>query len=427
VKRHIPGSLESHDFALSVASQGFVSFSNFALMFLLLRSLSLEEFGYFALISTISIFCQQVFIGNLLINPYINISSRLFHALAHYEKAFYTNALALIVIIAVGATLTLTALRGMGSTSLVHGAATACYFFVFGASELLRRQLSARGFHRFMALAEACRAIGTVILIGMLASTGRLGLINSIFVIVVFSLLYCIAAGLRLSMRIGSSYITATTKRHLREGGGFMIAGVFASGKDTLLQVLVAAIFGEAALGSLRAAQLPFGLANPILTSLDYFMPKTLRRELDSFTAKQFRVKYRNRLLTYTFVFGMYVGAIALAAITVMPVLVTDKAPEPTLIWLFALNYALMMAVGLTGIYVRILSLFKPALTSEFFAAAFSVLAFVLTAPIFGLASAILGAVVGYFTSLTLLAYRVLARLEFFKQRERKSPHATRA
>jgi len=389
-------------FLLAVGSQGFVSLGNFAVMFMLLRQLSLDDFGFFALVSTIYLYAQQVLFANLLSNPYINVSARLLHARARYEASFYAGSFMLVGVAAFCAGAILFLWRGADAASFILSSGAAYYVFTCCMTEFIRRQLSVGGNYRYIAVAEICRAAASIGVVVLLIVAGRLNLVTAFASLATVNVVYCGLAGAKLGIRPRSSNISAAARRHFREGGTFVIAGAFATTKDIVLQILVAVLLGDAALGLLRAAQLPFGLANPVLTSLDHFLPVRVRNELDTEPSERISANYRWRLVAYTLTFASYVATIAIMAAVLMPRVLPEERVDQVYIWLFALSYPLMMAVGVVSLYIRLLSLFRPALISAMFSAVASVGAFALALPWLGAAAAVVGAVVGLLVTIVL-------------------------
>lgn len=261
------------DASYSFLIQVVASASNFAVALILMRFVTLDQFGAYVYVVLFGAFAANFSI-RLLGQVYHYCLPKLAALRNSYVRAY--NGFALLVVLGVAAAaFAVYALAPYRADGLFEGAV---FLQILGSTavENFKLQGTADGRYRGVFLIEVARSVTVILAALALAILSRISVGAVVFTQGAASL--AAAAALLMIIRWSVSFrrLGWVARRHWTYGRQLIPAQLVGTLHFTGLQFLALASFGTAGLGTLRAAELPFGMLQPVKQSLIHFMPRTI-------------------------------------------------------------------------------------------------------------------------------------------------------
>ncbi len=367
----------------SVLTQLLSSAGSLLLSLLLLRYLSLREFGQYTLLFVF------IGIGSALSNSttgyiYHVLRPRFCDIALSYERTYngfniLVNAVA--VSLAVGGYL--------ASSDTVYatydGFAILAFITSAIALESLKIQASANDQHKLVFQVEVLRQLSIVMLIFLL---GLLGLRFTSVLWVQAAVCSVSTGALMLGMRWWPSFhrLGWVAKRHFQHARFLVPSTIIDTLHSGVIVLLAGHQFGPEAVGILRIAELPFSALNPLKSSLRYFLPGAIH-EMDRAASANSDTRLVRLSGLFVLLLTLACGAIWLIAIPIMPLLTGKSYPSGIGI-AYAAAYLGFFSIGGANIYMNVINRSDLVFKQSIVGAVVAVILFFSLAPSLGYVAA---------------------------------------
>ena len=332
--------------SLSVLTQALAAGGSFIVSILILRTQSLELFGwyvYFQLFAgcssvVVNAACEVVY--HAIINRYHNIKYV-------YEKNY--NSFHLIILFTTTTPVIILCL--VLSRQLITPAmivAISMFILAVTGVDSFKLQATANGRYTLMFRLELLRQTTLLGAIGIISWRGNAQLSEIMLAQGLTGLLVCAGIMIGIGWSLSFKRLGWVARRHFRHARHLVPGELIFASYGLAIGFLVAHQFGPQALGVLRSAELPFNAINPLKSSLIYFMPQAIHQaERGSpIVRRQFLMKSRVILLL------VFLVIIAIWAISIPAFPLLSKKEYPAAIGIIcAVTYFAFMAIGLLEIY----------------------------------------------------------------------------
>ncbi|MFA5951943.1 MAG: hypothetical protein WC807_16835 [Hyphomicrobium sp.] len=334
---------------LSVLTQGLASAGNLAVSVLLLRLLQLDDFGRYTFIALIASVLGAVAASMTgcvyqLCRPRFRLLGR------SYESAY--NGFNLLVTLAATAIAATVAAAFVGPSGALDVWSLVAFVFSIIAADNLKVQAAANGQYVEVLQVEFFRQTALILCIIILKYFGWANLSYVIFLHGIMGTLAVLWMAIWLGSGLRLDRLPWVMRRHYEIARYLLPSTLISSARVSLLQILIAKSFGLDVIGLLRAAELPFGVLNPLKQSLNYFLPRAI------YDLEQKPIEQTQRT-------AMQVGLLALAGTSALSTLawgaslfvfplLTHKDYPALLGALFAAAYVGMMMLALVNHYLSV-------------------------------------------------------------------------
>jgi O-antigen/teichoic acid export membrane protein len=335
----------------SVLIQAIASAGNFIVAILALRILSIEEFGVYALL-----FLIATTAGSLCWSAtgyvYSLHAPRLKLLARHYSREFNGYSL-LVTTVMSAAAVALSAVLIGGDINWPGLAVTALFVLPMIATDNLKVQASADGYHGLIARVEAARQILTLAAIAALSAASLANLKSFVLVQGIIGTAACLAIVLALRYRMSFRRLSWVARRHGAVARYLFPTTIVSFFHASGIQFLAAAQFGSTAIGTLRAAELPYSAVNPLKLATNYFLPRLLA-DFESAPRPDHRAVVVRAAAAITVSIALMMAMIYLAAVSLLP-LVTGKPYDAVLGLIWAAGYAGMFLLTIVNHYLSVI------------------------------------------------------------------------
>jgi O-antigen/teichoic acid export membrane protein len=262
----------------SFADQAFVSLGTFLTNIFLARHLSATEYGLFVLLFALAMAGQLL---NYSLAGY-PLGLRLADAKPDASARLSTSSIVFVGTLGIPlAAIVALILAGLDHLDLILPGVI--WFSLVQIQQATRRALLAALAHKKAIAGDIVAYIGQVFVVVLIANTGKISLINSLYGIAVFLGLGALLQAVQLKLFING---LQSPRRWLSDngvlGGWSLAAGALSTFRGYGIFWIVAVFSGTAAVASLQAAMNVFFFLNPLFFSLTNLIPQIAARALSA-------------------------------------------------------------------------------------------------------------------------------------------------